>query len=487
MILSDKNFISVSYKKEARKILKTHYGKAVLVSFLVICIVQGFSAFEIGMVHQTEASTLYKNTAVVNEKIKMFWGRYNTPLLIVKVYDGGLIVSILENATKSGSWVFGCLNAANQWLWHDKVKAPITLIVGLIIIVLITILISDVVEVGNKRFFLNLCTANDVKVKDLFFVYKTNCFYNIAKVMLYRNIYLILWMPTIVGFCIKLYSYRLIPYLLAENPTLSKKEIFGISEKLMKGEKRKAFYLDVTFLGWKLLSFLTIGLSDFFFGSSYKEITFSIFYKKLIKKKNIRITNGEIVCWKQTQSYYGKQFAEIIKRNKISGLIIYFFVFSIMGWVWEVAIHILDTGYFVNRGMLHGPWLPVYGLCGLCILGIMRCYSSSPYKLLVACALICGSVEYVTSVLLEVIYKKRWWDYSNILFNINGRVCLEGILFFAVVSWGACYLLTPKLCWCINNIPTKPLNIIATVLVILFLGDLFLALHNPNSGIGITV
>ena len=73
MILSDKNFISVSYKKEARKILKTHYGKAVLVSFLVICIVQGFSAFEIGMVHQTEASTLYKNTAVVNEKIKMFW------------------------------------------------------------------------------------------------------------------------------------------------------------------------------------------------------------------------------------------------------------------------------------------------------------------------------------------------------------------------------------------------------------------------------
>ena len=153
MILSDKNFISVSYKKEARKILKTHYGKAVLVSFLVICIVQGFSAFEIGMVHQTEASTLYKNTAVVNEKIKMFWGRYNTPLLIVKVYDGGLIVSILENATKSGSWVFGCLNAANQWLWHDKVKAPITLIVGLIIIVLITILISDVVEVGNKRFF----------------------------------------------------------------------------------------------------------------------------------------------------------------------------------------------------------------------------------------------------------------------------------------------------------------------------------------------
>ena len=110
---------------------------------------------------------------------------------------------------------------------------------------------------------------------------------NVVKVMFRRDLALTLWgMLFIIPGIYKAYEYRMIPYLLAENPNLSWKEAFSISKEMMNGNKWKAFVLDLSFIGWNLLSILTLGILSIFYVNPYKFSTNAALYEQL-KYRNV--------------------------------------------------------------------------------------------------------------------------------------------------------------------------------------------------------
>jgi uncharacterized membrane protein len=96
--------------------------------------------------------------------------------------------------------------------------------------------------------------------------------------MFLRNIYNALWYFTIIGGVIKTYEYRMIPYILAENPKIKRKEAFELSKQMMKGNKWNTFVLDMSFFGWNFLSVLTFGVLSILYVNPYSAATIAELY-----------------------------------------------------------------------------------------------------------------------------------------------------------------------------------------------------------------
>ena len=91
----------------------------------------------------------------------------------------------------------------------------------------------------------------------------------------------------------------------------------------------------------------------------------------------------------------------------------YFFIFIIytfLGWVLEVAFIFIKTKRFVNRGFLIGPACPIYGFGALIMMFYLTQYKDEPFTVFIMGAFICSTLEYITSYIMEKIFKARWWD-----------------------------------------------------------------------------
>lgn len=114
---------------------------------------------------------------------------------------------------------------------------------------------------------------------------------NIIKVLFFRDLYLFLWflipIAGIVMVIIKGYEYMMIPYLLAENPELSKEEAFELSKEMMHGQKWSAFGLDLSFIGWLLLTALTFGILGIFYVYPYVYSTHAALYDTLKEETGV--------------------------------------------------------------------------------------------------------------------------------------------------------------------------------------------------------
>ena len=130
-------------------------------------------------------------------------------------------------------------------------------------------------------------------------------------------------------------------------------------------------------------------------------------------------------------------------------LIMMFFIFCFVGWVWEVSLAFISEDMFVNRGTLHGPWLPIYGTGGVIILVLLKKLREKPALEFVAAMVLCGCLEYFSSWYLEMTHDgQRWWDYTGYFLNINGRICAEGLLTFGLGGLAIVYLLAPASTTC---------------------------------------
>lgn len=109
-----------------------------------------------------------------------------------------------------------------------------------------------------------------------------------------------------------------------------------------------------------------------------------------------------------------------------------FFIYAILGWIIETTLVSIEKRKFVNRGFLIGPYCPIYGFGGLAITILLKNYTKDPIVLFLMAVIICGTLEYFTSYIMEKIFKARWWDYSAKKYNINGRICLENLEYWDV-------------------------------------------------------
>lgn len=150
-----------------------------------------------------------------------------------------------------------------------------------IISILLDIFVFNPLRVGCQRFFKEN-SDKPAETSELKFAFK-NSYGNIVKTIFLSDLFLFFWsLLFIIPGIVKTYSYRMVPYIMADNPDMDSKEAITLSRNMMNGNKGKAFVLDLSFIGWYLLAGLTFGILSVFYVNPYVNATNAELYKALI-------------------------------------------------------------------------------------------------------------------------------------------------------------------------------------------------------------
>ena len=307
--------------------------------------------------------------------------------------------------------------------------------------------------------------------------------------MLCRSVCQTLWNLTIAGGIIKHYEYSMIPFILAENPKIGRKKAFMLSKQMMRNNKWKLFLLDLSFLGWRLVSLLTLGILDFLLVNPYMAGCKTEFYFSLRRNYVLSRCSGyeylndsylehvpsedELLISKalydDSQGPYTKisYFApeqypvflfsvqpparavrDPVKAQRKYDWISYiflFFVFSILGWILEILASLLRNGVLPEQMILSGPWLPLYGICGVILLLFIKRFSRKPVLVFALNFAIYSVASYLSSWLFEIGLGLQVRDYDNYFLNLNGRIYLGGSTAFALLGCAFLYYIAPRL------------------------------------------
>jgi len=166
-----------------------------------------------------------------------------------------------------------------------------------IVLFIIKLLIVYPIEIGKNNFFMGI-REEEKTLDSLIFIYKSGQLKNTIFTMFMKGLFQFLWsLLFIIPGIIKSYEYRMIPYILSENPEISRERAFEISKKMMKGNKWNTFVLDLSFLGWQILSGITIGILGIFYVNPYVESTNAELYGYLREDalKNGYVSSSELI------------------------------------------------------------------------------------------------------------------------------------------------------------------------------------------------
>lgn len=487
-------------KNEARKHLKIHYFRNIIVAFICSIVLSGGLAYTtknitdapttIEIVNRITNGTnleLPQTSAIDSEFNKSIQNK------IQKKYKYGVLSYIVNETLNNGNIMTTLFNGINKLILGNKISIGVIILISGLAFWIINWLFFKSIEVGRNRFFLEKRRYYETKMERVLFPYKVKKTFHIAFILLNKFVYQVLWLFTIVGGFIKFYEYRMIPYILAENPNIKRKDVFLLSKKLTDGEKFSLFKMDLSLIGWDILSIFTFNLSEIFYSNAYKNFIFAEYYMKLRDKHSFALLNDEKLninepIYEEYPYIKNKKTIKIDynKNYDFITYILFFFTFACFGWVWEVLLEFIKLGRFVNRGTMYGPWLPVYGWGGVLILLLLKKYRDKPWLLFILAFTLCGIVEYGTSMYLEYVKHLKYWDYSGYFLNINGRICLEGLILFGLGGFGFTYIFAPLLDTVYKKIPKYIKIAICTILVVCYLIDLSYTHNHPNTGMGIT-
>lgn len=155
--------------------------------------------------------------------------------------------------------------------------------------------------------------------------------------------------------------------------------------------------------------------------------------------------------------------------------VILFFIYSVLGWIVEVMDVFIKVHKLSNRGFLIGPYLPIYGSGCLLMIILLNNQTSDLIGLFLKTMIICSILEYFTSYIMEKIFKTRWWDYSDRKYNINGRICLENMIFFGILGCLLMYIINPILTNLLLNISSNIKFIIGIIVIFILLIDFIIS------------
>lgn len=519
-------------KKGGRAALKRNYWRCLLVSLIVVALA-GSSSFTLRDAQGTLSSIDYRGTSnaqivddvvrnIFSENIE-FWDAFGA----LNTNTNGILGTLFSNATKAGSFLFGALNAFNELFFHGALSAGIVLAAGAALLFFHWIFVKLILRVGELRFYLENRAYPESRLIRLFFVYRHKRTRHVAWVMFCRWFFTALWFLTIVGGVIKIYSYRMIPYLMAENPDLSRKDAFLLSRRMMRGNKWRAFLLDLSFLGWYLLNVVTFGLLGLVWLTPYKVATDCELYiclraaarDALPGAKNAfddtalvpdlgrtpegrsstpaaagasaavaTLPGGEYpedafpIPERDSRRWLGAHYH---RKYTSTDLLLLFFAFCFIGYVYEVVYSLIGTGHFINRGTMYGPWLPIYGVGGVVILLLLRKFIDKPVAVFFLIMVVCGVLEYVGGWFLETYHHTKWWDYTGFFLNIQGRVCLESVLAFGIMGMMGIYFIAPSLAGLFDKLSRRWRYGLCIVLGAAFAADFVYSQFNPNMAAGV--
>ena len=567
-------------KKSARNVVKKHY-----LILLLVCLIASFIGAEFSSstiitrntdnIINAEGKILEKTKAkrldkTIKKQIKTIEREKEKIAGDNSIKKRGVFANAISTVS-NGNIFLKLVDAITSITFSKSIGIMISILISFIFIFSVWYFLQNTYKVISRRIFLESRTYEKVSYQKFLFLIRTRKLNSAAFIMFVVKIYQWLWNLTIIGGIIKRYSYYLVQYIVAENPTLKPNEAITLSRNMMNNHKLECFKMELSFIVWEILGVITINISKLFYSNMYKVATFTEYYvelRNLAIKNNvgdIEKLNDKYLYERPSKKLVNKEYYDIIKldikkpvrkdknikyflanyfgislydekkekkieeeqvnqmryanykniilekmypsrlspikekeklskndsvnylrRYKITSLIILFFIFSGIGWIWEVALHLITNGTFVNKGTMHGPWLPIYGWGGILILTILYRFRKNPKLEFLLTVIICGLVEYFTSFYLEMVYHFKWWDYSGYFLNLNGRICAEGLLVFGLGGLAIVYLVAPLLDNHIKKINKNVLVLMCVFLLAIFIFDQKYSSENPNTGKGIT-
>ena len=148
-----------------------------------------------------------------------------------------------------------------------------------------------------------------------------------------------------------------------------------------------------------------------------------------------------------------------------------FISFSFIGWVYETALYTLQEKRFISSGFLKGPCCPIYGGGAVMMMFCFYGRTDNPFIIFFGGMALAVTLEYLTAVLLENIFHKKWWDYSNLKFNFQGRICLLGAVAFGVMCLLLCKIIQPVFTALLEMIPYPVQLWVSAVMAVAFCAD----------------
>ena len=181
--------------------------------------------------------------------------------------------------------------------------------------------------------------------------------------------------------------------------------------------------------------------------------------------------------------------------NKFKNIMIYFICFAFIGWIYEVTLFLVEDHILVNRGVLYGPWLPVYGCGGLVIYFLFYRFKNKsvkigninirPLLIFIYMTITAVSVELLTTYICDLI-KSDWrtlWYYGDKFMNFQGRIALFPGLKFGLIGLLGIYVIVPLIDK-FKNIKNINVIVITYIIILIFIIDVIIHLFTGSTYIG---
>jgi len=425
--------------------------------------------------------------------------------------SAGVIHNVYTSIRTSGGIEKAVLYALGNAILGTSVTTSIIAGATVVATMGVTLFARIPLRISSIRFYVESRIYPHTGVSRLLFVFRSRATLAIGWAAIYKYFWLVVWAFTIIGFPIKYYSYCMYDYILAENPHANPRQALQLSKTLMKGNRMRAFLLDLSFVPWYFLGLLSFGLVIYFYASPYRYLAFAEFYTRVRaigfdhQITGIELCNDPYLTqipidesvWvdddhplvyphpRAKKSHISSRM-DYRRDYSVINLILLFFCFSFIGWVYESTLSIAYVGHFVNRGTMYGPWIPIYGTGGVVVLVVLKKLRERPFVTFLTAIGLCGVIEYTAATVIYYSSGLTYWNYTGYFFNIQGRVCLEGLLVFGMAASAAVYFMAPLLDTWLNRISLRIRYIIAATLLVGFTTDATMSIAIPRTGTGIT-
>lgn len=515
-------------KKKAIASIKRGYGRMISVCFLIAILTTAYTISTTflnlqvpSMAHQTDTAYTpsLANSGVIFDTVRQLFGGVS----FFEVFRGvfaDISSMAIDLFSTNISVFFSSLRVVNLFLSENFSMILVFPVIGILFAFFYQIFVSNVLLVGEKRFFLENRKYTRTPVSKIFFLYKLRCIHHPAWVMLCRSFFQMLWNLTVVGGFIKHYEYMMIPYILAENPKASRKDAFFLSKQLMKNNKWKFFLLDLSFVGWHILSLFTLGLLSFLFVNPYaaaaRSEVYAVLRRNYVLSRSPRYetlsdsylehvpSEDELLISKalydDSQGPYTKisyfepdQYPVFLfsvqpplravrspvradRKYDLPSCLFLFQIFSIFGWALETLLHLINDGDLIPDSVFLGPWLPIYGIYGILAIVISRRLIRRPVFVFIINAVLYSLLEYFVNTVFVILQGSALRDYSGFFLNIDGRVYIGGSITLALIGCAWLYYLAPRWTDWFMKLGHSRRTLVCVVLYLLFAADIIFML-----------
>ena len=164
----------------------------------------------------------------------------------------------------------------------------------------------------------------------------------------------------------------------------------------------------------------------------------------------------------------------------VDTIVLTFFIYSVLGWICEVVYCSVPKKHFVNRGFLFGPYLPIYGFGATFVIVLLEPFYDSWPMVMILSAVITSVLEYITSFLLEKIFKVKLWDYSTYPLNLNGRICALNSTLFALLSLFIIYVINTPVYSFLSSLNPTLVQLLSLLVTAVMSADAAVAVHKMS-------